>query len=1319
MNTKRYRLIFSKRLKALIAVAECCLSAGKSVGESSFTQSVAKSSFTRFVGLLSFGYLSVYSAYGAPAVDALPQGGVVAQGAASIQQTNNVMNITQSTDKAVVNWQSFDIGSAARVNVLQPNATSVLLNRVLGNNPSQIFGSLTANGEVILINPNGILFGRDGSVNASAFTASTLDIKDSDFMSGNYRYFRTGGSGEIINQGSINTRGYVALLGAKVTNDGLISTQGGNVMLGAGEAVALPVTNSGRIRMELTPASINAAIENTQQGVIVTQGGQVLVQASAINDAVASVVQAGAIDTQGEQGGNVTVLADSNIRVSGSINASSVDSNQLGGRIIVGGDEVTGALAKSVDVSGASFTTSKGFVETSGGVLKADGVKVQAADWLLDPYNITISNATSTNGSFNGSTPNTWTPSATGSVVQAADIENALNNGTSIKISTGLTGSAGSEDGTITIQNNITKSSGGAATLEFEANHRIILNNGISITDSSTNNLSVSMTALGNGVPSVGSVYMKSGSQIDVGGAINIQATTHGGSLSGAAFYMDVGPSTTNTYAATGGSTVTPYTTLRASVIDIQTTATGADTYGVYARFGGIIEATGGNINISSTHTGAGTTGTGIVMGTNWGSGGAGDTPQKFTLNANSGAITLQTHTTGTSAVGNINLVVQASARDDIIIDSQTQSSTSKAIDIQTVFHQANFNSTSGDIKFLSNQGAINFSGLNTNSLTARNITISNTGGTFNGTTFTAGLGSYTASAVAGISLTSSNSSLVATGKLTIAGASSGTGTGVALSGGAMSAASILISGRNVGAGTDTSYAIQSATTLSASGDIEISAQSTNDTALHQTANITASGTLSLTGITAATRNATAGIRLAGVSKGSNIVLNATATNSSNSVLGYYGATGSLEATTGSLALTGSSASSGNGFYMYGGSLTARTGINISGTSTTGQAVTFDKNSAATPNTLVNISNLSSGGISITANAQNSTQTGLSLNGTSISNSSGAISFIATSGHLVASSADNTITQSGTGDITLSTANNANLTAPKIINNGSGNVILTAGSNLSAGTTTGGNVLTLLGNTITQNSAGKTYIYTGTASGTGDLGYLNASFETLYYEGSTYTHNAAFNSAYNSTILGGANYQVLFRSNTAPSFTLTLPSTQLSKSYGQTDPTLAQVRTAIQTSYSLASGANILTTDVVGAGGSNTFGLASAEAILALTGSRVSGETSAGSPYAYSLSAPSLNAYVAGASPVLVISGAAPNTSPTRESQKPFVKPVDQSLKPTQPYGSKVKSNIIVASNDVVTVASAEVPKKIDVVSMTQCVSTALTGVSLCFLPSE
>ena len=271
MNHLCYKTIFSKRLGTLVAVGEHACSQSKGQGASA-APGAAGFFDARFVGTLALGFASVSLGWS----QTLPQGAQVVQGVVSVSQSGHQMAITQSTPKAVVNWQSFDIGQNAKVNVLQPSSQSVLLNRVLSDNPTQILGQLQANGQVVLVNPKGIVVGSDGSVSASAFTASTLNISDADFMAGNMRYTRDGSTGQVINKGRIEVApgGYVALLGAGVSNEGQIIAPQGGVALGAADTVTVPLGRTGKIKLELTPASINAAVANQKDGVIVAEGGQ-------------------------------------------------------------------------------------------------------------------------------------------------------------------------------------------------------------------------------------------------------------------------------------------------------------------------------------------------------------------------------------------------------------------------------------------------------------------------------------------------------------------------------------------------------------------------------------------------------------------------------------------------------------------------------------------------------------------------------------------------------------------------------------------------------------------------------------------------------------------------------------------------------------------------------------------------------------------------------------------------------------------------------------------------------------------------------------
>ncbi|PUE10296.1 filamentous hemagglutinin N-terminal domain-containing protein [Limnohabitans sp. T6-20] len=519
MNARSYKTVFSKRLGTLVAVGEHATSQGKANGAGSGGGAgggAGASATLGYIAALTAGFAFVSLAWAAPANNALPTSGTVVQGAASMAQSANQLNITQSTQRAAINWQSFDIGSQARVQVYQPNAQSVLLNRVVGNTPSQIFGQMQANGHVILVNPNGVLFGKDGSVNAGGFTASTLNISDANFMAGNMVYERNGSTAGIVNQGNITTApgGYVALLGATVSNEGSITTNGGSVVMGAGETIKVPVSGTGRIKLELTPAAINASVSNS--GSIVTEGGQVYMQALALNRAAAQILQSGSVDTTGVQGGAVHLLADGgSIKVDGGITANSTGAGKKGGDIIIGRDEVTGVLAKSTDVSGSTIESKGGFVETSAHLLAVDGIKINAGTWLLDPDNIEITDAASASAGY--------------SKISATAISTALNSTNVVINTTGSeTGvsdnSAAAGDGNILVSAAITKTGTPATKLTLNADNGITVNQKISSTSGA---LDVEMTALGNAPLAANSQGITLNAAINTNGDVTLNGKTN------------------------------------------------------------------------------------------------------------------------------------------------------------------------------------------------------------------------------------------------------------------------------------------------------------------------------------------------------------------------------------------------------------------------------------------------------------------------------------------------------------------------------------------------------------------------------------------------------------------------------------------------------------------------------------------------------------------------------------------------------------------------------------------------------------------------
>jgi filamentous hemagglutinin family protein len=178
MNSDRFRLVYSQYLNMFVPVPEATKSRGqKSAGK----RMRSRHALTAALFSVAYGY----DAIAAPPVIALPTAGVITSGLGSIN-TNatataaaTAMTVNQTTKNMIVNWGSFNIGSSASVNFVQPSSTSAVLNRVgTASGLSQIYGNLTANGQVYIINPNGILFGKGSTVNVNSLVASTLDISD-------------------------------------------------------------------------------------------------------------------------------------------------------------------------------------------------------------------------------------------------------------------------------------------------------------------------------------------------------------------------------------------------------------------------------------------------------------------------------------------------------------------------------------------------------------------------------------------------------------------------------------------------------------------------------------------------------------------------------------------------------------------------------------------------------------------------------------------------------------------------------------------------------------------------------------------------------------------------------------------------------------------------------------------------------------------------------------------------------------------------------------------------------------------------------------
>ena len=452
------------------------------------------------------------------------------------------MVITNS-DGAVINWKDFSIGSDEITRFVQQGANSRVLNRVVGAASSQINGQLLSNGRVFLINPNGIVIGAGAVVDTAGLVASSLNLSDKNFASRRLE-FEGGGKGGVTNHGLIRVTGAgdVVLVAPSVKNTGVITSDGGNLILAAGESVTLSSMDVDHVTFEVSASESRAV----NLGQLLSTGGAIGLFASRIastgtlsatrvaRDSDGSVrlvatdeVKLGgrvAVDGSGTSGGSIDITANDvkiagasisatgqgggNIRIGGDyqgtgemrtarsveldassvVNADALTSGD-GGRIIVWSDAASSVDA-SLSARGGKTSGDGGFVETSsaGRLTFSTSVDVSApagagGTWLLDPEDIIIGES------------------------EAGNISTALNNGSNVAIKTA---DAGTGEGNISINAEISKTEGADASLTLDAHNNIDVNKPITSTSGA---LSVAFIA---------------------GGDVTIAApmTTNGGSIS-------------------------------------------------------------------------------------------------------------------------------------------------------------------------------------------------------------------------------------------------------------------------------------------------------------------------------------------------------------------------------------------------------------------------------------------------------------------------------------------------------------------------------------------------------------------------------------------------------------------------------------------------------------------------------------------------------------------------------------------------------------------------------------------------------------------
>lgn len=487
---------------------------------------------------------------GASSVDAMPEGGVVRSGSGSVTQNGKEMTIRQDSGRLAMDWTGFSVGKDETVRFQQPGKDALALNRVIGNQQSVIDGSLLSNGHVLLVNPNGVVIGKNASIDVGGLVASTAQVKD-NFMKefGNSTgAFSLGGvsDGKIINEGTIKAEGgLVALHAAKVENSGTISNTGGSAVLAVADTLTLTPDADGKLNFTVDGKTAEASALN--KGAITADGGTIVMTADSVSDVMSTVVNnSGTLQARtlrkNEKGQILLEGGDkSQVEVSGTLDASGTEEGQSAGNIKVIGEKTivhdgTNLLARG-NVDG-------GKIETSGDVLNlGDNLNIDASGnrgshgtWLLDPLEVVISatkpssadhNYGTIVGDTNGKTKNnviyndppsgqnannsynstTW--------IDSNQVGNILSNGTDVMIQ--AISSSGAASITLESPIDITVSSSASKnpTFTLEANRNITINQNITA-KSGGKGLNIMLNADTDG-DNIGAVIM------------NADVTTNGG----------------------------------------------------------------------------------------------------------------------------------------------------------------------------------------------------------------------------------------------------------------------------------------------------------------------------------------------------------------------------------------------------------------------------------------------------------------------------------------------------------------------------------------------------------------------------------------------------------------------------------------------------------------------------------------------------------------------------------------------------------------------------------------------------------------------
>jgi filamentous hemagglutinin family protein len=378
-------------------------------------------------------WLACLMFFGIPVQVALagPKNPKVVAGRAGIGQKGNATTVNMRSSRAVINWDSLNTSSSEILQFLKASGGFAVLNRVVKGGATQFNGSLFGNqGHIVIVNPQGIVFGPTALVQAYKFTASALDISDTDFMNGVYN-FAGGGVGKVANYGKISAE-QVALIGKSVLNAGVIRSPRGYVLMAAGDRVFLGQEGS-NVVVEVDAVTVpqDSSVPDMgdviNEGVVEAAGGKIVLAAGdtfsraidglesmslAVESGTGRVGQFGTLNADGVDGdgGSITLTAGDMVALGAdSVTTANGGANGDGGEVIVYSPD-TAVLDEGarIEAKGGSISGDGGFVEISGkesisvmGTVDTRAANGQAGMYLLDPWNWTISDNPQSLGNYN------------------------------------------------------------------------------------------------------------------------------------------------------------------------------------------------------------------------------------------------------------------------------------------------------------------------------------------------------------------------------------------------------------------------------------------------------------------------------------------------------------------------------------------------------------------------------------------------------------------------------------------------------------------------------------------------------------------------------------------------------------------------------------------------------------------------------------------------------------------------------------------------------------------------------------------------------